>query len=90
MRPNSNLFKQREAYIQDLETLFRASLEKENFASAVRAKEVLGRVYGFFAPPQEMTKKSSNTNETGALRGMDWARNPPQTPSKRPWMWTRF
>ncbi len=37
-------------YIKDLETIFQKAMEAENFSTALKAKELLARLQGFFTP----------------------------------------
>lgn len=43
--------------LKDLEDLYQLALEKENFPSALKAKELLGREYGLFFPKSSSAQK---------------------------------
>jgi len=54
MKTQSSISK---AILRDLENLYQLALEKENFSSALKAKELLGREYGLFAPKSPTSQK---------------------------------
>lgn len=43
--------------LRDLEDIYQLALEKENFPSALKAKELLGREYGLFVPKSTSSQK---------------------------------
>ena len=50
----------RQKFVEDLETLFCAALQKGNFAAALKAKELLGKEQGFLGKAH--TKKPALTD----------------------------
>ena len=54
-------------FAQDLDVLFEAAMKARNFTAALKAKELIGKTKGFFAPQTPTKSTSQNDKESDTL-----------------------
>lgn len=54
-------------FAQDLDVLFEAAMKARNFTAALKAKELIGKTKGFFAPKAPTKPTSQNDKESETL-----------------------
>ena len=54
-------------FAQDLDILFEAAMKARNFTAALKAKELIGKTKGFFAPKTPTKPTSQNDKESETL-----------------------